>query len=141
MKRKYIGRTVEEVGKTAIDFQSINHIIFGLASYVIIHFISIFILGNADMRGWICLFSLLIAVLWEVYENVVSPEAFFRVWGMDSVENSLMDIVFGGIGIIIGFTISFLPLDEILFDVFIIMLMLIFTMVLYMKITHNRGNS
>ena len=136
MKRKYIGRTVKEVGKNAIDFQTINHITFGFASYLIIYLLFNMLLDNTMM----CLISLIIAIMWEVYENVISPEAWFRVWGMDSVENSLMDIVFGGVGIIIGYLTCFLEGEDLLLMSFVILITLVFSMVICMKITHaNSG--
>jgi len=131
-----IAKTFEEVGKEPIDFQSFNHIIFGFVSYLIVFLITrIFNLEVEQTWGWICFISLFIGVMWEVIENIGVPDAFFRIWGADSLENSLMDIVFNTVGIIIACVISFSNWETMLIAGFITMLVLVFMMYIFMKLT------
>jgi len=141
--RKGIAKTFEEVGKKPIDFQSFNHIVFGFIAYLITFFIISF-LFNWDLIiiwGWSCFISLTAGVMWEVIENLGFPNAFFRIWGLDSLENSLMDIVFDFIGVIIGFALSWFEWQAILVAGFILMVILMFTMYVLMKLTQPNNNN
>lgn len=130
-----IARTFEEVGKEPIDFQSFNHIISGFVCYLTIYFIATIFFYPIDVWGWICFIALFCGIMWEVIENVGIPNAFFRIWGLDSLENSLMDIVFDFIGIIIACFLSFFNWEIMLIGGFIIMLVLVFLMYIFMKLT------
>ena len=133
-----IAKTFEEVGKEPIDFQSFNHIILGFVSYLVVFFIATLLLKFSEVYGWICFISLFLGVMWEVLENIIMPEAPFRIWGLDSIENSLMDIVFDFIGIIIGCILSFFCWEIILIGGFITTLFLVFLMYVFMKLTQHK---
>ena len=130
-----IAKTFEEVGKEPIDFQSFNHIIFGYVAYLVIYLISTFFFKLVDVWGWISFIALFLGVMWEVVENIGIPDAFFRIWGLDSLENSLMDIVFDAVGVIIGCILSFFDWIVMLIGGFITMLVLVFLMYIGMKLT------
>jgi len=132
-----IARTFEEVGKEPIDFQSFNHIISGFVCYLIVFFITNIFFNpiNIWVRGWICFIALFCGIMWEIIENVGMPEAFFRIWGLDSLENSLMDIFFDFIGVIIACILSFFGWEVMLISGFIIILVLVFLMYIFMKLT------
>lgn len=135
-----IARTFEEVGKEPIDFQSFNHIISGFVCYLVIYFIATIFFNLDDIWGWICFIALLCGIMWEVIENIGMPEAFFRIWGLDSLENSLMDIVFDAIGVIICCILSFFSWEVMLIGGFIIILVLVFLMYIFMKLTKTNNS-
>jgi len=102
-----VAKTIAEVGKAPIDFQSFNHVICGYVSFLLLYLCNYYFLPFLDGRGYILAISIFSAVFWEVLENVLWTNAFFRVWGMDSIENSLADIVFNTIGACMCFCVSF----------------------------------
>lgn len=130
-----ITKTFEEVGKKPIDFQSFNHIISGFVCYLIIYLIATIFFNLVDIWGWVCFIALFCGIMWEIVENIGMPEAFFRIWGLDSLENSLMDIFFDAIGVIIACFLSFFGWEIMLIGGFIIMLVLVFLMYICMKLT------
>lgn len=132
-----LAKTFEEVGKEPIDFQSFNHIIFGFVAYLVVFLITTFFFKLVQIWGWICFISLFLGVMWEVLENIVLTDAFFRIWGVDSLENSLMDIVFDAIGIIIACFLSFFSWEIMLIGGFITMIILVFLMYIGMKLTQS----
>lgn len=135
---KIVASNFEEVGKCSIDFQSFNHIIFGFVAYLVIFLLSSTFFNLFRVWGWICFISLLIGVMWEVLENILLTNAFFRIWGVDSLENSLMDIVFDVIGIIMACILSFFSWEVMLVVGFVITLILVFLMYVGMKLTQNK---
>lgn len=132
-----LAKTFEEVGKEPIDFQSFNHIIFGFVAYLVVFLIANIFFKLFKVWGWICFISLFLGVMWEVLENIILTDAFFRIWGVDSLENSLMDIVFDAIGVIMACFLSFFSWEIMLIGGFIMMLVLIFLMYIFMKLTQS----
>lgn len=133
-----IAKTFEEVGKKPIDFQSLNHVIFGYVCYLVIFLISTYFFKLTEIWGWLCFIALFLGIMWEVFENIGVPDAFFRVWGLDSLENSLMDIVFDAIGIILGCITSFFSWEVMIIAGFILILVLVFLMYIGMKLTQPK---
>lgn len=138
-----IAKTFEEVGKKPIDFQSFNHIIMGYISYLLCFFIISFFFNFEIIVvwGWSCFIGLFSGVMWEIIENIGFPNAFFRIWGLDSLENSLMDIFFDAIGVMIGFTLSWFNWEVILVVGFVMMVILIFAMYVLMKLTQPKDTN
>lgn len=135
----FIAKTFDEVGKSAIDFHSFNHIIFGYVAYLLVYIIG-GIFFSINIRGYYIAISITLGIIWEVFENIGYPNAFFRIWGKDSLENSLMDIVFDVIGVMIGFALSiFDDLEIMVIGGFIVVLILVFLMYLGIKLTQNKS--
>lgn len=140
-----IARTFKEVGKKPIDFQSFNHIMFGFIAYLLLFSITklisehIIFLDLLARFGWSCFLALGAGAGWELIENLGFPDAFFRIWGLDSLENSLMDIFFDLVGIIIAFFLSiFDNWNILLVSGFSMMVILVFAMYVLMKLTQPK---
>lgn len=104
-----IGRTKNEVNQCAVDFYSIGHVLFGYLTFFLSYFILSHI-GIIETRLYSIIAVLLVALLWELVENIMLSNTRFKFnCSKDSVENSLFDIVFCFIGGVLGEIFSFLP--------------------------------
>ena len=118
-----IARRKIDVGKSAIDFYSPNHLIFGYMVYFLLHFLMLPFLKNY----WILIISIMGATVWEALENSVWKNCKWRIYGIDSLENTYADILFGNIGSIICYFTAYL---EICLFLFITIALLIVLMLL-----------
>jgi hypothetical protein len=136
---QFVARNFDEVGKSPVDFQSLNHIIQGYVAYLVAFIIAnMFFTYHPDLRGYCLAVAMFGGILWEVIENILWTEAFFRIWGKDTIANSLMDIIFDIIGAVISLVLSYFDVETMFVAGFCILLFLIFMMYLGMKLTQNR---
>lgn len=109
---KLIGTCKEEVNQKPVDFYSIGHILFGYISYVIS--LAVIILNNLPNSFEYALTStIIIAIIWELFENNVLVNTRFKFNRCkDSLNNSLMDVIFCFFGGLAGLIISFNGFDS-----------------------------
>ena len=103
--RKFVARTYTQISQKAIDYFSLIHILFGLISYYLLYFIMMLIGLPIDfISGMGLAYVMNISLVWEFFENfILSKTKLKKNSRKDSLQNSLMDLVFTEIGGIIGF--------------------------------------
>jgi len=103
--RKFVARTYTQISQKAIDYFSLIHILFGLISYYLSYFIMMLIGLPIDfISGMGLAYVMNISLVWEFFENfILSKTKLKKNSRKDSLQNSLMDLVFTEIGGIIGF--------------------------------------
>jgi len=103
-----IGTTRKDVNEAWIDFYSIGHLVLGFVVFFISYWFSLLVL-RIQFREYLTIFTLIFAVLWELFENICLVKTRFKFdKRKDSVENSLFDIVFVFFGAIICYIMSLL---------------------------------
>ncbi|MEJ2252303.1 MAG: hypothetical protein P8Y97_21895 [Candidatus Lokiarchaeota archaeon] len=100
----FIGPIKAYVGRSPWDFYSWGHIDMGIASWLLLSLI-ITIFQNyagpntAILPWWsLMVFVLSFGVLWEILENTIFFYWGWRPGGIDSVQNSVWDIIFVVLG-------------------------------------------
>lgn len=86
-----------------IDVCTVSHILMGIISYLVLYLFLRPIFPLIDTK-YISLISVLFwAIIWEYVENFILIRTRFKIGNRrDSLENSLTDIVFTGLGGIIA---------------------------------------
>lgn len=135
---KLIATNFREVAKRPIDFFSIGHIIFGYVSFLIIYGVLSYLKFPLDCRTWSMFASIIGGIFWEIIENVLLIRIMSSMWGKDSVENSLSDLVFDLIGIIAGYCFSIFGWETLLSYGFIMLILLMLCMYLAIKFTQKQ---
>lgn len=86
------------VNSSIIDLWSIGHLAVG----ILIGFLFRIFLRGKDKLSYVLLFSILIG--WEIIENlVISHTIFAEMFGVESLKNSISDVIVGFIGFMFGF--------------------------------------
>ena len=115
--RKIVAQNKSEMTQKPIDVYTIPHVLMGIVSYIVFFlFLSLFFddfntayiflspfFKSIDVK-YISIISVLFwAVIWEYVENFILAKTRLKFGKrQDSLENSLTDVVFTGIGGILG---------------------------------------
>lgn len=118
----------EDVGKIPLDFYSFGHLLYGYSVNLIIFFILGFLGINGYFLGMGFVASLWASVIWEVIENFTIRK---RRYGVDSLSNSLTDVLltmagatishwwsFAELGLYLGLSITWILLMIVLYQLF-----------------------
>ena len=101
--RKIVAQNKSEMTQKPIDVYTIPHVLMGIVSYIVFFlFLSLFF--DDFNTAYISLITVLFwAVTWEYVENFILAKTRLKFGKrQDSLENSLTDVVFTGIGGILG---------------------------------------
>ncbi len=101
-----IAEDISQVGLAWFDFFSIGHICMGVGIFLVLSLFYTIPMSKEDGESqvklplWgVWILTLLIAVLWEVLENMVFIEIGWKFEGrIDSTENIITDIILVGLG-------------------------------------------
>lgn len=102
--RKLVAQNKNEMGTKPIDVYTVSHVLMGIVSYIVFFlFLRPFFLLVDTM--YVSLISVLFwAIIWEYVENFILIKTRIKFGSrQDSLENSLTDVVFTGLGGIIAF--------------------------------------
>jgi len=132
-----IGTTRKSVNEAWIDFYSIGHIVLGFVVFFVSYWFSLLVL-RIQFREYLTIFTLVIAVLWELFENICIVKTKYKFdKRKDSVENSLFDIVFAFFGAIICYIMSLFEYDAFIIFGFLFMILSISAMEVCAILTLN----
>ena len=96
--RKFVAQSESEITQKPIDIYTIGHFITGIVAYLCL-FPFFEMIFPSEYRSITLISVLFLAILWEYFENFLLIKTRFKFnKKMDSLKNSLTDIVATGIG-------------------------------------------
>jgi hypothetical protein len=113
----FVGPIKQYVGRSPWDFYSWGHIAMGIASWLLLSLI-ITIFENyagpdTSLLPWwsLMVFILILALVWEVFENTLFFYWGWRPGGIDSAQNCFWDIIFVLLGGAFMWLLKFIIMD------------------------------
>ena len=103
--RKLVAQNKSEMTQKPIDVYTIPHMLMGIVSYIVFYLFLASFFKRVDTI-YLSLISVLIwAIMWEYVENFILLHTRFKTNNRrDSLQNSLTDVVFTGLGGILALT-------------------------------------